>query len=73
MDTTKGSFVIGKDNVTRWSAAGSVAPTQASTTSGSNTFKCEVYTGALDRDDEVPRKPVAAMSYGGRVRIARLH
>jgi asparaginyl-tRNA synthetase len=27
----------------------------------------------LSRNDPVPTKPVAAMSYGGRVRIARLH
>ena len=31
------------------------------------------YTGELLRDDPVPKKPVAAMSFGGRVRIARLH
>jgi len=31
------------------------------------------YTGELLRHDPVPKKPVAAMSFGGRVRIARLH
>jgi hypothetical protein len=30
------------------------------------------YTGVLDRNDVVPAKPVAAMSYGQRVRIARI-
>jgi len=30
------------------------------------------YTGVLSRDDVVPTKPVAAMSYGQRVRISRL-
>ena len=30
------------------------------------------YTGELLREDPVPAKPVAAMSYGQRVRMARL-
>jgi asparaginyl-tRNA synthetase len=30
------------------------------------------FTGTLSRDDFIPSKPVPAMSYGGRVRIARI-
>mmetsp|Transcript_3432 Transcript_3432/g.5141 ORF Transcript_3432/g.5141 Transcript_3432/m.5141 type:complete len:154 (+) Transcript_3432:27-488(+) len=30
------------------------------------------YTGTLNRDDFVPHKPVASMSYGQRVRVAKL-
>jgi len=30
------------------------------------------YTGTLSRDDPVPARPIPAMSFGGRVRIARL-
>ena len=32
----------------------------------------EKYTGQLHRNDDVPKKPVASMSFGERVRIARL-
>jgi hypothetical protein len=32
----------------------------------------EKYTGVLQRDDQVPKKPIASMSFGERVRIARL-
>ena len=66
-----------------WSASGK-ASTDASSGAGSGAApnRQDViaglesptpYTGELSRDDAVPKKPVAAMSYGQRVRIARLY
>jgi len=66
-NTTKtGAFLVGKDNTTYWSANGQ--PNAEDTPSASETsvseFLVEKYTGSLSRQDEIPRKPVAAMSYG---------
>ena len=72
MDTTKGTFLVNKQGFSYWSASG--ASTQASGSSSSDApAEIQQYTGELNRDDFVPQKPIAAMSYGGRVRIARLY
>ena len=42
----------------------------ASTASGSS--GPQAVTDELDRNDPIPKKTIAAMSYGSRVRIARL-
>ena len=52
----------------QWSTG---APSQASTQSAS-VSSVQPYTGELDRNDNVPQKTVAAMSYGQRIRIARI-
>lgn len=73
MDTTKGAFVIDKNNVTIWSPTGQIPDETTNSSSANESYKCEKYTGQLDRNDFVPKKPVPSMSYGGRVRIARLY
>lgn len=72
MDTTKGAIVVDKDNVSHWSATGEAPSGQSTATTAADDFRVEKYTGKLDREDTVPRKPVASMGCGGRVRIARL-
>ena len=69
-----GRFTVNAEGYTVWQAgaaepkaAANNRPDIESLLGGS-----ELYTGVLSRDDVVPRKPVAAMSYGQRVRIARL-
>ena len=72
MDTTKGSFLVNKQGFSYWSASGA-SPEASSAASSADPAAVQPYTGELSRDDIVPQKPVAAMSYGGRVRIARLY
>ena len=55
-----------------WSANGDTQASDSGAQTGDQ-FRGEIYTGVLDRQDFVPRKPVAAMAFGGRVRIARLY
>ena len=50
-----------------WSANGDTLASDSGAQS-----RGEIYNGVLDRQDFMPRKPVAAMAFGGRVRIARL-
>jgi len=70
-----GAFTVNAKGFSVWSPNGQ----QPSGTSGSGSSsgpagydRVSQYTGTLSRDDYVPTKPVAAMSYGGRVRIAKL-
>jgi hypothetical protein len=73
-NATKGAFLIDSQNCTYWSSTGK--PTESKTEeskSSSSSYKVEEYSGALNRADEIPRKPVAAMAYGQRVRIARIY
>lgn len=72
----QGTFVIDAQNNTVWSSSGQSVDTKDSSQidSGSGGLhQVEVWTGELSRDDSIPSKPIAAMSYGGRVRIARLY
>ena len=72
MNTTKGSFAVDENGRPYWSAAGS---STASTQGGASTqivSAAGAYTGKLERNDAVPIKPVAAMSFGQRVRVGRL-
>jgi hypothetical protein len=71
-----GSFKVDKNGATYWAPSGHVAPVNASsgpTESSDGLHQVEVYTGTLERKDIIPTKPVPAMSYGCRVRIARLY
>ena len=65
------SFKVTADGTSFWSGPGGSgaggASTAASVSSGPQPI-----TEKLNRDDNIPVKPVAAMSYGGRVRITRL-
>jgi hypothetical protein len=77
-DTAKGgAFTIDAQGNTVWSGAGQAVQAQPSSQIESNgpseQHPVEAYTGTLSRADAIPRKPIASMSYGGRVRIARLH
>jgi hypothetical protein len=73
MDTTKsGKFMVDKNGYSYWSANGDTQASDSGAQTGDQ-FRGEIYTGVLDRQDFVPRKPVAAMAFGGRVRIARLY
>jgi hypothetical protein len=70
MNTTKlGRFIVDKDGKSAWVAASSKAVGGGSKVGVSTVGE---YTGTLDRNDPVPSKPIAAMSFGQRVRIARL-
>jgi hypothetical protein len=75
MDTTKGTFTVDSKGFSVWSQNG--AATSSSTGGSSASIDqpdaVQKYTGTMSRDDNVPKKPVAAMSCGGRVRIARLY
>jgi len=65
------TFVINNKGFLEYKASsGSSAAAESSTGDHDRVSK---YTGTLDRDDYVPKKPVAAMSYGKRVRIARIY
>lgn len=78
MDSTPstGTFMIDANGRSFWSASGGPGgPMPVDNGSGPaapGVHSVEKYTGVLGRDDDVPVKPVAAMSYGGRVRIAKL-
>ena len=67
-NTTKGVFYVDSKGFSQWSTGS----TPKSTTGGGSVSSIQAYTGELDRDDNVPQKPIAAMSYGKRIRIARL-
>lgn len=75
-DTSKGRFFVNAEGFSYFSVTGKPAGGQggddSSTESGGLNIQ-EIYTGEQCRNDAVPRKPVAAMTYGQRVRIARLH
>lgn len=73
MDTTKGTFLVDKQGFSYWSASGASTKESGSSNSASSPAEIQPFTGELSRDDFVPQKPVAAMSYGGRVRIARIY
>ena len=71
---TTGSFTVNAQGFSVWSASGKTESFSPSTgVSSADANRVSVYTGTLNRDDYVPKKPVAAMSYGGRVRIAKLY
>ena len=77
-NTTKGSYLVDSDGYTYWSPTGAGAAASGSTNMTSSSEGegqlniVEQFTGELTRNDSIPRKPVASMSYGQRVRIARL-
>ena len=53
-------------------AAGSSAQSTSGSAGSGPVSAIQPYTGELNRDDHVPQKPVAAMSYGQRIRVARI-
>ena len=67
-NTTKGVFTVDSKGFSQWTQGS--AP--QSTAGSSPVSNIQPYTGELNRDDHVPQKPLAAMSYGQRIRIARL-
>ena len=72
MDTTKqGTFQVDQDNNSVWTPKGA-APQKQTSQAPQGLHPVEVFTGSLNREDPVPTKPIAAMSFGQRVRIARL-
>ena len=74
MERLPGKFLVDENNRTYYSASGQGKQGGALEESkGGDSHKVEKYSGTLDRDDYIPTKPVAAMSYGQRVRIARLY
>ena len=78
MESSKatGQFLVDAEGRSFWStsASGSAVGggSQGKPATGGQ-HQVEVYTGELCRTEDPQVKPVAAMSYGGRVRIARLH
>ena len=72
MECKKGRFLVDSNNCTYWSAAGANSSSQNEEVKDES-YKVEKYSGVLDREDYIPKKPVAAMSYGQRVRIARIY
>mmetsp|Transcript_16462 Transcript_16462/g.27947 ORF Transcript_16462/g.27947 Transcript_16462/m.27947 type:complete len:263 (+) Transcript_16462:87-875(+) len=72
-----GSFSVNAKGFSQWtpSAAGSSSATSATQNESVEEGYSRVskYTGVLSRDDYIPKKPVAAMSYGQRVRVAKLY
>ena len=76
MDATKGAMLVDANGFSYWSPSGKPqggAGGSAGASEAQGQPRVEQYTGTLNRDDEIPHKPVAAMSYGGRVRIARIY
>ena len=78
----EGRFLVDSQGRSYWSATGNSegpkapaggAPVAAPAGGQDGTHKVNAYTGVLDRKDFVPKKPVAAMSFGQRVRISRLY
>ena len=70
MNTTKGKFTVDENGNPMWSASG--AGTPSTSESVVQQSAAGAYTGKLERNDAVPIKPVAAMSFGQRVRVGRL-
>lgn len=82
MASKKGQFLVDSEGRSYWTSSGDDAPKGGSSTGKIDSgpaqgqgemYKVEEYTGELCRKDPVPLKPVAAMSYGQRVRIGRLY
>ena len=78
MSGKAGEFLVDTDGRSFWSTSGSGASKAAADQINSSSqpaasgWKVEKYTGELSRDDDLVKKPVAAMSFGQRVRIARI-
>ena len=74
MDATKaGRFVVDSNGKSVWKSSGQVnsgAGSRGDVLASIQTVG--EYTGTLERNDPVPQKPIAAMSFGQRVRISRL-
>ena len=69
MFSAGGRFTVGADGHSGWKGSSGAVGRQDVLAGVSTVGE---YTGELSRDDVVPTKPVAAMSYGQRVRISRL-
>ena len=70
-NTTKGVFTVDSKGFSQWTQ-GSAPQSTAGSSSSSSPPSVQPYTGELNRVDHVPQKTLAAMSYGQRIRIARL-
>lgn len=72
-----GKFLIDSQGRTYWAGNGEEkkgdAPSTRQATQSAMEKKVEGYTGEMSRDDPVPFRPVATMSYGQRVRVARIY
>lgn len=70
-----GQFLIDETGRSFWSTSGKqetqIDSSDKGQSGGMNSV--EVYTGVLSRNDDIPVKPVAAMSYGARVRVAKIY
>ena len=73
--TTKvGKFIVDKDGISVWIGGAGKGATGAVDRRNvlASVSTVGEYTGVLERNDPVPQKPIAAMSFGQRVRIERL-
>ena len=71
-NTTKGTFLVDSQGFSFWSSQSLKEGAEAAAGS-SGPATVQPYTGEMSRDDHVPQKTVAAMSYGKRIRVARLY